>query len=57
MSLEEGKELMLKCILVLKTRFLISQPCFTIKIVGPDGVKELDLGVGPETAPGASGSA
>lgn len=54
MSLEEGKELMKECIAVLRTRFLVSQPSFTIKVVTAEGVQELDLGLGPETAPGAN---
>lgn len=54
MTLEEGKELMKECIAVLRTRFLVSQPSFTIKVVTAEGVQELDLGLGPETAPGAN---
>ena len=38
MSLDEGLEAVKKCILELKTRFIINQPNFVAKIVTKDGV-------------------
>lgn len=43
MNEEEGLEVIKKCIHELKSRFLINQPSFTIKIVSKDGVKGLEL--------------
>ena len=39
MTLEEGVECVKQCIHELKTRFLVSQPTFVIKIVTKDGTK------------------
>lgn len=43
MNLEEGLEVVRKCIHELKTRFLISQPVFVIKVVDQNGVKVVTL--------------
>jgi len=43
MNLEEGLEVVRKCIHELKTRFLISQPVFVIKVVDHNGVKVVTL--------------
>ena len=43
MSLEEGIETMKKCILELKTRFIINQPAYIAKIVTKDGVQIMPL--------------
>jgi len=41
MSVDEGIELAVKCVAQLKTRFLINQPDFVIKIVDKSGVRVL----------------
>jgi len=43
MTLEEGLEIVKKCLHELKTRFLISQPVFTIKVVDKDGCRVVTL--------------
>lgn len=43
MTLEEGIETCKKCIVELKTRFIINQPNFTAKIVTKDGVQVMNL--------------
>lgn len=43
LSLEEGLDIIRKCIHELHVRFLISQPKFTIKIVDSDGVRIITL--------------
>jgi 20S proteasome subunit beta 4 len=42
-SVEQGLEVIKKCIHELHTRFLISQPNFTIKLVDKDGIKLLHI--------------
>ncbi len=43
MNVEQGIEVIKKCIHELKTRFLISQPVFTVKIVDQNGIKVLSF--------------
>ena len=43
MTEEEGIAVIKKCIHELHTRFLISQPNFTIKIVDKNGVRKVDI--------------
>ena len=43
MNLDQAKDIMKKCLHELKTRFLISQPVFIIKIIDKDGVRVIDL--------------
>jgi len=43
MSLEEAMEVVRRCIHELKTRFLISQPVFIVKMVDKNGTKTLTL--------------
>lgn len=43
MTLEEGMELVRKCIHELKTRYLISQPIFTIKVVDKNGIRVIGI--------------
>ena len=43
MTQDEGIEVIKKCIHELKSRFLISQPNFTVKIVSKDGTKSMQL--------------
>lgn len=43
MTEEEGLEAMKKCIVELKTRFMINQPSFKAKIVNKKGVTEIIL--------------
>ena len=38
MSLEDGMEAMKKCIVELRTRFIINQPNFVAKIATKDGI-------------------
>jgi 20S proteasome subunit beta 4 len=42
-SLEEGLQLIRKCIHELKTRFLLSQPVFMVKVVDSDGVRIVQI--------------
>ncbi len=43
MTQDEGIEVIKKCIHELKSRFLINQPNFTVKIVSKDGTKSMQL--------------
>ena len=43
MTLEEGVETMRKCILELKTRFIIKQTGFVAKLVTKDGIQVIAL--------------
>ena len=43
LSLEEGIEVVKKCLHELKTRFMISQPVFVIKVVDQNGIRVLDI--------------
>ncbi len=43
MTLDEGLDVLRKCIHELHTRFLISQPHFVVKIVDKDGVRQVTL--------------
>ena len=43
MSVEEALEVVKKCLHELKTRFLIHQPNFSIKIVDKDGIRPIEL--------------
>ena len=40
MSIEEGKEVMKKCVEQLKMRFLVNLPNFILKVVTADGITE-----------------
>lgn len=40
---EEGLQVIKKCIHELKTRFLINQPNFVVKLVNKDGIKIISL--------------
>lgn len=43
MTVDEGLEVVRKCIHELHTRFMISQPNFVVKIVDKDGIRLLKL--------------
>jgi 20S proteasome subunit beta 4 len=43
MNLEEGLDLVKRCIHELHTRFLISQPKFIIKLVDANGIRLLEI--------------
>jgi len=43
MNLEEGKQLLKRCIHEIQTRFMVSQPNFIIKIVDKDGIRLFKL--------------
>jgi 20S proteasome subunit beta 4 len=43
MTVEEGKELMRRCIAELNIRFLISQKHFLVKLITKDGVAVIEL--------------
>lgn len=43
MNLEQGLEIIKKCIHELHTRFLMSQPHFVVKIVDKDGIRVMQL--------------
>mmetsp|Transcript_27454 Transcript_27454/g.26263 ORF Transcript_27454/g.26263 Transcript_27454/m.26263 type:complete len:193 (+) Transcript_27454:106-684(+) len=43
MPLEEGLEVIRKCLHELRTRFLISQPVFVIKVVDKNGTRKVNL--------------
>ena len=43
MTKEEGLEAIKKCITVLKTRFLMDQPSFTVKVITKAGTEVLEL--------------
>ncbi|CAG9313678.1 PSMB2_1 [Blepharisma stoltei] len=42
-TLDEAKEIAKKCVNEVKTRFLVAQPEFIIKVVDRNGITELDL--------------
>lgn len=43
MDLEEGKELLRKCIQELKVRFIVNLPKFIVKAVTKDGIQDIEL--------------
>mmetsp|Transcript_92205 Transcript_92205/g.256647 ORF Transcript_92205/g.256647 Transcript_92205/m.256647 type:complete len:197 (+) Transcript_92205:169-759(+) len=43
MTLAEGTALLRKCIKELHTRFMLSQPHFTVKVADKDGIRTIDL--------------
>jgi 20S proteasome alpha/beta subunit len=43
MTLDQGLDVVRKCLHELKTRFLISQPVFVIKVVDKDGTRVVTL--------------
>jgi len=43
MTLDEGLEVVRKCLHELRTRFLISQPVFVVKVVDKDGTRKVAL--------------
>ncbi len=43
MNLEEGLDVIKKCIKELNTRFLISQPKFIVKIVDQNGIRVVEI--------------
>jgi len=43
MTIDEGKEVMKKCIAELQIRFLISKPKFILKVVDKNGTREINL--------------
>lgn len=43
MTLEEGKELMRKCITELQLRFLVNMPNFSVKVADKDGCRDIEL--------------
>ena len=43
MSVDQGLDVVKKCIHELRTRFLISQPKFLIKLVDKQGIREVPL--------------
>ena len=43
MTVEEGLELMKKCIAELHVRFMINQPKFLIKLVTAEGIKVIEI--------------
>ena len=43
MTLEQGLDVVRKCLHELKTRFLISQPVFIIKVVDATGTRVVEL--------------
>lgn len=43
MNLEQGLEIVRMCLHELKTRFMISQPNFTIKVVDKEGIRTVQL--------------
>lgn len=43
MSLEDGISAMKKCVVELRTRFIIKQPTFIAKIVTKEGIKVINL--------------
>ena len=44
MNLEQGIAAMQKCLVDLRTRFMINQPNFIAKVVTKDGVQVMNLG-------------
>jgi 20S proteasome subunit beta 4 len=43
MSLNEAVDLLKKCVHELRTRFIIGQPSFIVKVVDANGIRTLDL--------------
>jgi 20S proteasome subunit beta 4 len=43
-TLDEGKDLMKKCLMEIKKRLVVNAPNFIVKLVDKDGVREVDLG-------------
>ncbi len=43
MTLEQGVELIKKCLHELKTRFLLSQPVFKVKVVDASGIRTIEI--------------
>ena len=43
LTLEEGIEIIKKCIHELQTRFMISQPVFVVKVVDENGTRTIEL--------------
>ena len=43
MNLDEGIETLKKCIIELKTRFIINQPKYIAKVVTKDGIHMIEL--------------
>lgn len=54
LSLEEGLEIIRKCIAELKMRFLIHQPTFYVKVIDKNGMKTHVFGEGEEKKDGSS---
>eukprot|EP00455_Lapot_gusevi_P009616 TRINITY_DN1431_c0_g1_i1.p1 TRINITY_DN1431_c0_g1~~TRINITY_DN1431_c0_g1_i1.p1 ORF type:complete len:201 (+),score=40.29 TRINITY_DN1431_c0_g1_i1:70-672(+) len=50
MNLEEGLELIQKCIAEVKRRFIVNTPNFVIKVVDNTGVRQINLGDDEEKA-------
>lgn len=44
LSLEEGKDLMKKCLTEIKKRLVLNAPKFVVKLVDKNGIQEVDLG-------------
>jgi len=43
MDLDQGLEVLRKCFFELKTRFIVAQPNFTIKVVDKDGYRTIQM--------------
>ena len=43
MTLEDGVKTLKKCVLELRTRFIIKQPTFIAKVVTKDGIHVINL--------------
>eukprot|EP01138_Halocafeteria_seosinensis_P002142 gb/GECG01002192.1/.p1 GENE.gb/GECG01002192.1/~~gb/GECG01002192.1/.p1 ORF type:complete len:213 (+),score=29.91 gb/GECG01002192.1/:1-639(+) len=43
MSLQEAKDLMLKCIEQISLRFIVGQPVFNVKVVDENGIRKVDM--------------
>lgn len=43
MNLDQAKQLMTKCFIELKKRFIVNLPKFVVKVVDKDGIREIDL--------------
>jgi 20S proteasome subunit beta 4 len=43
MTVEEGKDLLRKCIAELNVRFLINQKHFMVKLITKDGISEITI--------------
>lgn len=65
MTEEEAADLLATCVAQLKTRFIIHQPNFTVRVVSASGVKDVelptkvlpDLSAAPKAAAGGAGAA